>query len=89
MAILQQTNNELTEDNLIETETTEEQQARLKRLRAAEIKRELKHIDTQRIRPLAAIVAGTATDYDHSKLSELESRAAVLRTELAEVQTDG
>ena len=68
-------------------ESEADKQARLARLRAAEIKRELKAIDTQRIRPLAAIVAGTATDYDHSKLSELESRAAALRTELTEVQT--
>ena len=64
-------------------ESEEDKQARLARLRAAEIMRELKEIDTQRIRPLAAIAIGTATDYDHRKLSELETRAAALRTELA------
>ena len=89
MPILQQTNNDLNEDILVETETAEEKQARLARLRAAEIKRKLKHIDTQRIRPLAAIVAGTATDVDRRKLAELEIKATALRTELAEVQTNG
>lgn len=64
-------------------ESEEDKRARLARLRAAEIKRELKAIDTQRIRPLAAIATGTATDYDRSKLAELETRAAALRTELA------
>lgn len=72
---------------LIESE--QDKQARLARLRAAEIKRKLKHIDTQRIRPLAAIVAGTATDVDRRKLAELEIKATALRTELAEVQTNG
>lgn len=86
MAISPQTNTELDEDILIETETAEEQQARLKRLRAAEIKRELKHIDTQRIRPLAAIATNTATDYDRSKLAELETRAQGLRTELTSLE---
>lgn len=57
--------------------------------RTAEIKRELKTIDSQRIRPLAAIVAGTATDVDRRKLAELEIKATALRTELAEVQTNG
>lgn len=51
--------------------------------RSSEIKQELRNIDSERIRPLAAIAIGTATDYDHSKLSELETRAAALRTELA------
>ncbi len=64
-------------------ESEEDKQARLARLRAAEIKRELKAIDTQRIRPLAAIVAGTATDYDSKKLSDLEQHAQVLREELS------
>ncbi len=64
-------------------ESEEEKQARLARLRAAEIKRELKHIDTQRIRPLAAIVTGTATDYDSKKLSDLEQRAQELREVLS------
>lgn len=54
-------------------------------IRAAEIKQELKNIDTERIRPLAAIATGTATDYDRQKLAKLEVRAAALRSELAEM----
>ena len=71
-------------DEFIEpVETAEEKQARENRLRAAEIKRRLKAIDAERIRPLAAIVAGNATDYDSDKLSALESEAQALRAELA------
>ena len=55
-------------------------------IRAAEIKRELTNIDAERIRPLAAIATGTATDYDRQKLAKLEVRAAALRSELAEVE---
>lgn len=54
--------------------------------RAAEIKCELKDIDGERIRPLAAIATGTATDYDRSKLARLETRAQELRTELASLE---
>ena len=59
-----------------QTESESEKRARLNRLRAAEIHRELKAIDGERIRPLAAIVAGTATDFDREKLSQLEQQAA-------------
>lgn len=83
MPILQQYDDNNTD---IYAETEQDKQARLARLRAAEIKRELKAIDTQRIRPLAAIVAGTATDVDRNKLSELEARAQDLRTELASLE---
>lgn len=68
-------------------ETAEQKQARLNRLRVAEIKRELKHIDNDRIRPLAAIATGTATDYDTNKLKQLEQEAQNLRAELAELNT--
>lgn len=67
-------------------ESEEDKQARLARLRAAEIKRALKDIDGERIRPLAAIATGTATDYDRSKLAELETRAQGLRTELTSLE---
>ena len=85
MPILQQYDDNNTD---IYAETEQDKQTRLARLRAAEIKRELKAIDTQRIRPLAAIVAGTATDVDRRKLAELEIKATALRTELAEVQNN-
>ena len=67
-------------------ETAEERTARLNRLRAAEIHRELKNIDSERIRPLAAIVAGTATDTDRDKLARLETQAQALREELGELE---
>lgn len=54
--------------------------------RASQIHLELEHIDSGRIRPLAAIALGTATDYDHKKLAELEARAEELRTELASLE---
>ena len=67
----------------IPEETAEEKQARLNRLRAAEISRGFAEIDRERIRPLAAIVAGVGTDEDREKLAALEEKAQALREELA------
>lgn len=67
------------------SESEAEKQARLNRLRTAEIHRALRSIDSERIRPLSAIVAGTATDYDRDKLQRLEEQAQALRSELAEI----
>ena len=69
-------------------ETPEEKQARENRLRAAEIMRRLKGIDEKRVRPLAAIETGKATDYDRNKLTALESEAEALRAELASLETE-
>ncbi len=66
-------------------ESAEERAARLNRLRAAEIARRFAEIDRERIRPLAAIAAGTATDEDKSRISEIESQAETLRAEIAEL----
>ena len=73
-------------DNFDAPETAEEKQARENRLREAEIKCRLRVIDNERIRPLAAIVAGNATDYDSDKLSTLEKEAESLRIELAKLE---
>lgn len=67
-------------------ETAEERAAREGRLRAAEIARRFAAIDRERIRPLAAIAAGTAADEDRSRLAALEQEAAQLRAELAGLQ---
>ena len=71
--------------NFIPEETEQEKQARMNRLRAAEISRGFAEIDRERIRPLAAIVAGVGTDEDRAKLSALEEKAQALRAELAEL----
>ena len=68
------------------TESEAERAARIYRLKAAEIKRMLKAIDNARIRPLAAIVAGSADDYDKDKLNQMEIQAAELRGQLAELK---
>ncbi len=67
-------------------ETAEERAAREGRLRAAEIARRFAAIDRERIRPLAAIAAGTAADEDRSRLTALEQEATQLRAELAGLQ---
>ena len=67
-------------------ETDEHRAARESRLRAAEISRRFNEIDRERIRPLAAIVAGVGTDEDKSRLAALEQEAAQLRAELAEME---
>lgn len=69
-------------------ETERERTARLNRLRAAEIKRELKEIDNARIRPMAAILADVGTGEDKSRLEELEARAETLRAELSTLVTE-
>ena len=74
-------------NDIIEPRETDEQRAaRESRLRAAEISRRFAEIDRERIRPLAAMVAGAGTDEDKSKLKALEEEAAQLRTELAEME---
>ena len=71
-------------NDIIETRDTDEQRAaRESRLRAAEISRRFAEIDRERIRPLAAIVAGVGTEEDRSRLKALEEEAAQLRAELA------
>ena len=70
----------------VQQETAEERAAREGRLRAAEIARRFAAIDRERIRPLAAIAAGTATDEDRSRLAALEQEATQLRAELAGLQ---
>lgn len=57
-------------------------QEELALVRAEEIRAELAEIDSQAVRPLRAIVAGTATDEDRARLAELEARADALRAEL-------
>ena len=74
-------------DEIIEPrETDEERAARERRLRAAEIAREFAAIDRERVRPLAAIVAGVGTDEDKSRLKALEEEAAQLRAVLADME---
>ena len=69
--------------NIEPKESIEQRAARESRLRAAEISRRFSEIDRERIRPLAAIVAGIGTDEDKSRLKALEEEAAGLRVELA------
>lgn len=47
-----------------------------------EIISELEKLDLKAVRPLRAIAAGTATEYDIYMLSEIEEQAAKLREEL-------
>lgn len=71
----------ITDDNgklidIVEGELTNEQQVQV-------LKRQLNELDLQAVRPLRAIAAGTATDEDKSRLSEIESQAETLRAEIA------
>ena len=67
-------NGELTD--IVEGEPTNEQ-------KIAEIKSQLNQLDLSAIRSLRAIAAGTATEEDTVKLSEIESTATELRTQLS------
>ena len=71
----------ITDDNgelidIVEGEPTNEQ-------KIAEIKSQLNQLDLSAIRSLRAIAAGTATEEDIAKLSEIESTATELRTQLS------
>ena len=48
----------------------------------AEIFAKLEALDLQAVRPLRAIVAGTATETDRKKLSEIETEVKKLRKEI-------
>ena len=49
---------------------------------------ELDRLDLQAVRPLRAIVAGTATEADRQKLAEIEKQATQLRQELANITAE-
>lgn len=49
---------------------------------------ELGRLDLQAVRPLRAIAAGTATDTDRQKLTEIEEQVAQLRQELANITAE-
>lgn len=51
--------------------------------RAEEIRARLTQIDIDSVRPLRAIAAGAATDYDRDKLAALDAEADALRLELS------
>ena len=53
--------------------------------RTVEIYTRLAAIDAEAVRPLRAIAAGTATTIDRGKIVALETEAAELRRELAEM----
>lgn len=53
--------------------------------RRAEVVARLAALDTASARPLRAIIAGTATPDDHSRLAAIETEAGALRAELADL----
>lgn len=61
---------------------TEKIKAKQNALRVDVIKARLAEIDGESVRPLRAVTAGTADDYDVNKLRELEAEAEELREEL-------
>lgn len=56
-----------------------------KQQRKQQIISRLTEIDTLSVRPLRAVAAGTASDFDKSKLAELDEEAASIRAELSEI----
>lgn len=52
-------------------------------IRKSEILARLSILDSKKVRPISAILAGSGTDEDKSMLQELESEATNLRDELA------
>jgi hypothetical protein len=69
-----------------DAEVEEIRKAEQKAARITELKAELDKLDAQAVRPLRAIVSGTDTEFDHTKLNNLEAQAEEIRRELAELQ---
>ena len=65
--------------DIVEGELTSEQ-------KIAEIKSQLNQLDLSAIRSLRAIAAGTATEEDTVKLSEIESTATELRSQISDLE---
>lgn len=55
-------------------------------VRRAELLAELAAIDAASARPLRAILVGSATEEDRTRLTELDEQAAALRAELATLE---
>lgn len=55
--------------------------------RIAEIEQRLTELDSASLRPLRAIAAGSATQYDHDKLEALDDESELLRVELRSLIT--
>lgn len=53
--------------------------------RITEIEQRLTELDALSLRPLRAIAAGSAEQYDHDKLAELDAESETLRAELREL----
>ncbi|MEZ6853017.1 hypothetical protein [Halodesulfovibrio aestuarii] len=70
--------------NLTKPEPTEAENAQQ---RIAEIQQQLTVNDLASVRPLRAKVAGTATEFDETRLAELEAQAQALRAELVTLAT--
>ena len=70
-------NGELTD--IVEGDLTNEQ-------KIAEIKSQLNQLDLSAIRSLRAIAAGTATEEDTVKLSEIENTATELRSQISDLE---
>ena len=73
--------------SLTKPEPPEPTEVELTEQRIAEIQQQLTANDLASVRPLRAKVAGTATEFDETRLVELEAQAQALRTELATLNT--
>lgn len=56
--------------------------------RLGEVLSEISEIDFKSIRPLRAIAAGTATEYDYIRLSELEAQRKELTAEKTQLEAE-
>ena len=62
--------------DIVEGDPTNEQQIQI-------LKQQLNDLDLEAVRPLRAIVAGTATEEDNTRLAAIENLAASLREKIA------
>ena len=62
--------------DIVEGDLTNEQQIQI-------LKQQLNDLDLEAVRPLRAIVAGTATEEDNTRLAAIESLAVSLREKIA------
>lgn len=69
-----------------ESQREEREQNRLRDDLIAAARVRLAELDAAAVRPLRAVVAGTSTEADHTRLAEIETEAQMIRSQIADLR---
>lgn len=85
---VEMTPDEQSERELVEAKVIEDSLIYENEKKRADIIQKLYSLDCDSIRALRAISSGTSTEYDNSKIADINIKADELRTELSNLSTD-